>query len=125
MARRITVLVVDDEEGIREIAEAILSLAGYRVLTAANGQEAIQVLAVETIDLLFTDIRMPGMNGFDLASQAKVSQPSLRLLYSTGFTDIARRDAPLGRILCKPWRAHELVGEIGDALARNGELTEA
>jgi CheY-like chemotaxis protein len=117
MARRITVLVVDDEQGIREVAEAILSLAGYRVLTAANGHEAIQIIAAETIDLLFTDIRMPGMDGFDLASQAKVSQPNLRVLYSTGFAGKSCGDAPIGRTLCKPWRAHELVAEVGDALA--------
>jgi CheY-like chemotaxis protein len=121
MARRITVLVVDDEPEIREIAEAILSLAGYRILTAANGQEAIGIIAARAVDLLFTDIRMPGMDGFDLATQAKISQPSLRVLYSTGFAGRARGDAPVGRTLRKPWRAWELVAEIGNALARNSD----
>jgi CheY-like chemotaxis protein len=121
MARRITVLVVDDEQGIREVAEAILSLAGYRVLTAANGHEAIQIVTAKTIDLLFTDIRMPGMDGFDLATQAKISQPNLRVLYSSGFTGRERGDAPFGRTLRKPWRAGELVAEISNALARNSD----
>jgi CheY-like chemotaxis protein len=121
MARRITVLVVDDEPEIREIAEAILSMAGYRVLTAANGQEAIQIIAAKPVDLLFTDIRLPGMDGFDLATRAKRSQPDLRVVYSTGFAGRDRGAAPLGRTLQKPWHAWELVAEIGSALARSRE----
>jgi CheY-like chemotaxis protein len=118
MARVFTILIVDDEEAIREVAGTILASAGYRVLTAAEGNEAIRVLRSETVDLLFTDVIMPGMSGYELALAAKRLQPELRVLYTSGFPGWAHNSAivPRAHTLPKPWRAQQLVSEIDHAL---------
>ncbi len=118
MARVFTVLIVDDEEGIRDVAGTILASVGYRVLTAADGNEAIRIIAAETVDLLFTDIIMPGMSGYELAMAAKRIRPELRVLYTSGFPGWGHNSAlvPHANTLPKPWRAQQLVSEIDHAL---------
>jgi DNA-binding NtrC family response regulator len=118
MARVSTILIVDDEEAIRDIAGAVLTAVGYRVLTAADGNEAIRIILAEPVDLLFTDVIMPGMSGYELACAAKSIQPALRVLYTSGFpgwTEPAAA-APRAHTLAKPWRAQQLVSEIDHAL---------
>ena len=112
-----TVLVVDDEPEVVAIASEILQDNGYRVLMACTPARALDVLEHEPgIELLFTDIVMPGMSGFELARQAQALQPALRVLYTSGYV----RDAPptLGsaRLLAKPWRATQLEDEVRSAL---------
>ncbi len=112
-----TVLVVDDEPEVLAIASEILQDNGYRVLKACTPASALDVLEHEPgIELLFTDIVMPGMSGFELARQAQALQPALRVLYTSGYV----RDAPptLGsaRLLAKPWRATQLEDEVRSAL---------
>jgi DNA-binding NtrC family response regulator len=118
MARIFTILIVDDEEAIREVAGAILASAGYRVLTAPDGNAALRLLLAERIDLLFTDIIMPGMSGYELALAAKRIRPELRVLYTSAFPGWAKAPAalPEANTLPKPWRAQQLVSEIDHAL---------
>jgi CheY-like chemotaxis protein len=118
MARVFTILIVDDEEAIRDIADAILTSAGYRVLTAADGSAALRIVLAEPVDLLFTDIIMPGMSGYELAMAAKRIRPELRVLYTSGFPGwgLAGAAAPPAHTLVKPWRAQQLVSEIDHAL---------
>ena len=118
MARVFTILIVDDEEAIRDVAGAILASAGYCVLTAADGNEAMRVLRSQPVDLLFTDIIMPGMSGYELAVAAKRLRPELRVLYTSGFPGWAHNSAvvPRAHTLPKPWRAQQLVSEIDHAL---------
>ena len=118
MARVFTILIVDDEEAIRDVAGAILASAGYRVLTAADGNQAIGLLRAEPIDLLFTDIIMPGVSGYELALAAKRLRPELRVLYSSGFPGRSHHATvvPRAHMLPKPWRAQQLVSEIDHAL---------
>jgi two-component system cell cycle sensor histidine kinase/response regulator CckA len=85
-----TILVVEDQEEVRVLAVAILERYGYRVLSAAGAEEAIALAKVHpgTIDLLLTDIIMPGMNGRALARQLAADRP-LRVLYMSGYTENA------------------------------------
>lgn len=110
-----TILIVEDDRDVRELAIAVLEDAGYRVLEAASGDEAHRLLLAHPdlrIDLLFTDIVMPGqIDGIDLAGAARALRPGLKVLYTTGFADLVRRhgDAALhGTVLHKPYRPGEL-----------------
>jgi DNA-binding NtrC family response regulator len=82
-----TILVVEDEDGIRDVARRILKRHGYRVRAAAGGPEAIELLAAiaEPIDLLLTDAVMPGMLGKALAGEVAARRPGTRVLYMSGY----------------------------------------
>jgi CheY-like chemotaxis protein len=116
------VLVVDDNAGVRDVAAAMLEEAGYGVLLAADGTEAMDLLErYPGIDLLFTDIVMPGLDGFMLADMAKVRRPELKILYATGFMELANaRSKPgvlHGPIIDKPYRPQQLQAEVARALS--------
>jgi CheY-like chemotaxis protein len=87
-----TVLLVEDEELVRDLATRLLEQQGYRVLKAANGQEALLVAKEhpgETIHLLLADIVMPQMGGKELADWLKISRPNVKVLYTSGYADDA------------------------------------
>ena len=81
------VLVVDDEAAIREVAHRVLTSAGYRVITAANGQDALDVLEDPgtRADVLLTDVVMPGMTGEAFAARVKTMRPDIRVLFMSGY----------------------------------------
>jgi CheY-like chemotaxis protein len=110
-----TILVVDDDPAILEYAGGVLEECGYAVLTALNAATALVTLRDnERIDLLFTDVVMPGSDGIELARRAGEQLPGLKVLFTTGYsTD----PAPGGRLLKKPYRPHQLAGAIAAALA--------
>ena len=117
-----TVLIVEDEEAVRGLARRILERQGYAVLEARGGREALALAATHdgAIDLLLTDIVMPGMNGRLLAEQLLDAHPELRVLYMSGYTDdeIVRRgmfDRGTG-FLEKPFSAETLARAIRAAL---------
>src|SRR5689334_14203450 len=85
--RKSTILVVDDDEGVLNIAIAILEDLGYQTIGVTTGARALQVLATEgnRIDALFSDIMMPGMDGFELAEQAKALRPNLKIILTSGY----------------------------------------
>jgi len=86
--RSARVLVVDDEEGIRVFVCRVLQDAGYDVVMAASGAEAIAMAStLGTIDLLVTDEMMPSMAGHELARAVREREPGVRVLYLTGFSD--------------------------------------
>src|SRR5207248_2864956 len=84
-----TVLVVEDEPSVRGLAVTALAAHGYAVLAAAHGQEAIEVCAKHQgpIDLVLTDLVMPGMSGRQLAGELATLRPEARVLYMSGYTD--------------------------------------
>jgi signal transduction histidine kinase/ActR/RegA family two-component response regulator len=87
-----TVLLVEDEPSVRDLANRLLKQQGYRVLEAANGEEALrlaQETAGERIHLLLTDVVLPQMSGKELADQLKTFRPDLKVLYTSGYTDFA------------------------------------
>jgi YesN/AraC family two-component response regulator len=105
----VKVLLVDDEMLIRLAARDVIEEAGDVVVEAANGNKALQVLSDDpSIGLLFTDIRMPGMTGLELAYQAEKLRPDLRIGISTGFSDI--QIPARWPVLHKPWTASALTG---------------
>ncbi len=106
-----TILVVDDDEDVLNLARASLEDQGYNVLHAPNAAEGLRILKGAKVDLLFTDIVMPGeMDGFELAEQARQACPGLRVLYTSGFLkELPRRGKPAeGAMLPKPWRLAHL-----------------
>jgi CheY-like chemotaxis protein len=113
-----TILVVDDDAEVRNVITQILSEAGRFILSAANGYEAVRALTEHHVDLLVTDVRMPGINGFELARQAKLLQPELQVIYLSGYVAEAERKAgrTFGLLLYKPIRRHDLLSEIKQAL---------
>ena len=110
------VLVVDDDADVREYAVSVLEEFGYRVLAAADGESALDILDRERdVDLLFTDVVMPGLNGFEVARLATAHRPELKVLFASGYaTDLT----PAGRLLKKPYRPAQLHREIEELLGK-------
>ena len=79
------ILMVDDESVIRELCARVLK--GYRVLQATSGEEALEILSRETVDLVLTDVMMPGMNGLDLLRAVKEREPNQVVVVMTGYAD--------------------------------------
>jgi CheY-like chemotaxis protein len=84
-----TVLLVEDEESVRELAHAMLKRLGYTVLCATNGGEALMLVKNydEPIDLLMTDVVMPGINGRELAERMSIARPAIKVLFTSGYTE--------------------------------------
>ena len=86
-----TILVVEDEEQVRDITVQILEAQGYNMLEASSGEVALALCAEyrEEIHLLITDVVMPGMSGKDLADRLTLTRPEMRVIYMSGYTDNA------------------------------------
>jgi len=127
---RETVLLVEDEPGVRALARRALTGFGYRVLEATNGVEALTVVRQTTdpIDLLLTDVVMPEMGGRELAQVLKQERPETRVLFTSGYPDsggialdVAESGVPY---LPKPYTPNELaekVREVLDAAVKGGD----
>jgi PAS domain S-box-containing protein len=119
-----TILVVEDEPSVREMLSSMLDIAGYRVFLASDGQEALSVLAtrVGAIDLLITDVIMPGMSGVELAANVTQISPGTRVLYMSGYTyDVIAQGGALEEgtlLLQKPFRMDTLERTVRSALAK-------
>jgi CheY-like chemotaxis protein len=121
MTRLKTILLVDDDADLREVMVAILSESGHTVLTAADGYEALRLLVDRSVDLLITDVKMPGITGFELARQAKLMRPHLHVIYLSGAGSPVDRGPSYGLVIQKPVRVGELLdlveGSIGSGVA--------
>lgn len=117
-----TILLVEDEPGIRALVRKILRREHYAVLEAGSAEEAMNVAAAQEgrIDLLITDVILPGMNGRDLAEGMRESLPDLRVLYISGFTtdeSVRAGSFPPGsKFLQKPFTLSALVGKVRESL---------
>jgi DNA-binding NtrC family response regulator len=113
MTAGITVLAVDDDEDIRTLVAEVLGLAGFRVLTAASGEAALDLLdGDEPIDVLFTDVVMSGLSGMELARRARRRRPLLRVLVASGYWPYIVTELGASECLSKPYEATELVASV-------------
>jgi signal transduction histidine kinase len=119
-----TVLVVEDQDGLRDLICEILEDARYRVLSAASGPAALSVSEAfpEPIHLLVTDVIMPGMSGTELVARLRQKRPQTRVLLISGYTQdvISRRDDPVEKfaLLRKPFTRAGLLQQVREALSR-------
>ena len=113
-----TVLLVEDEASVRSLVRTMLEMLGYAVVTAARGEEALALVrtAAEEIDLLVTDVVMPGMNGRELFEKLHAVQPTMKCLFVSGYTrDVVARHGVLEEginLLLKPFSITELATRV-------------
>lgn len=127
-----TVLVVEDEAAVREIACAILSDLGYRVLEAADGEEALRVFGANTasIDLLLTDVVLPGrVRGRELSERVRAVRPEVKVLFMSGYTENSivhhgRLDDG-AQLIGKPFKREQLARKVAGILGVPAEMGEA
>jgi two-component system, cell cycle sensor histidine kinase and response regulator CckA len=121
-----TILLVEDERPVRSTVRRLLERHGYKVLEAANGRDALSLLAARDgeIDLVLSDMVMPGMGGVELANRVRAQTPKLPVLLMTGYTEEAitrAGDRPIDEhIIEKPFTLHTMLERVRWALAANG-----
>jgi CheY-like chemotaxis protein len=115
------VLVVDDDPAVRKSIDRVLSGKGYAVITAENGEEAVRKLNEEKYDLVYTDIRMPGMSGLEVAEHVKAQQAWTPVVIITGYgSDAAEaraRAAGVSAFVHKPLSPEMIEDSARDAIA--------
>lgn len=117
-----TILLVEDADALRKLTHMLLEQHGYRVLVAANGAAALQLVEQkpERINLLLTDVIMPGLNGRALAGRLELLQPGLKILYMSGYTDDAIMDHGVlesgTHLLHKPFSEENLIRKVREVL---------
>jgi PAS domain S-box-containing protein len=122
-----TLLLVEDQDAVRELIERMLLEHGYQVLAAANGADAIALAGryPGTIHLLIADVILPGMNGRALADELRTTRPEMKVLYISGYSEeiVGRQGILDGQVayLTKPFRQDWLLSKVHETLAREGE----
>ena len=117
-----TILLVEDEDTVRDLARDILASCGYTVLEARHGADALSISAAHAgkIDLMLTDVVMPEMNGRELAERLAAQRPETKVLYMSGYTDHAVVHhgvlAPQTEFLQKPFTEAVLTRKLRDLL---------
>jgi two-component system cell cycle sensor histidine kinase/response regulator CckA len=118
-----TVLVAEDEPGVREVVRRLLDRNGYEVLEAASGKEALSIMATtgRRIDVLLTDVVMPGLSGKELATLVKKASSDVKVVFMSGYTnDIIAKQGVLHAdeiLVQKPFAEDELLTKLREALA--------
>ena len=116
-----TILLVEDEDVVRELARRVLERQGYTVLTCANGGEAVALADADErrIDLLLTDVVMPGLRGYEVAERVSATRPGIKILYMSGYAE----DALVGRaaingsaLIEKPFAIDALTRRVRETL---------
>ena len=108
-----TILLVEDDAGVRAVTAAMLKELQFTVIEADNGSHALDIVDRQPdIDLLFTDIVMPGMNGFELGRLARERRPQLPVLYATGYAASYTAPEKGADVLAKPYREADLLTKL-------------
>lgn len=112
MKSTISILVVDDEEMMRNLLTKILSREGYKMLTAENGNHALEIIKTDKVDLIISDMKMPQMNGFELLKHVKRDHPNVGVIIMTAYGDTYTvKDALLlgaDEYITKPFKSYEI-----------------
>jgi adenylate cyclase len=124
------ILVVDDEAGILSALKRLFRPIGYKILTAESGPLALDILAVEHVDLIISDMRMPGMTGAQFLAQAKATYPDVVRILLTGYSEVSATVAAINEggiyhYLPKPWDEHDLLLTVKRALEQQQLKNEA
>ncbi|HWE47139.1 MAG TPA: response regulator [Caulobacteraceae bacterium] len=109
------ILLAEDDDSLRGFLARALERAGHDVRVCENGDDALAALIDGPWDLLLTDIVMPGADGIEVARQAAVGQPDVRIMFITGFAAVAlsaAQSAPQAKVLSKPVHLREIVAEV-------------
>jgi two-component system, cell cycle sensor histidine kinase and response regulator CckA len=108
-----TILIVDDQDVVRDVIRLTLEGAGYTVLEAASPSAAIELVrGADPIDLVVADVVMPEMDAFELADRLATELPGVRILYTSGYTDAAAE----GPFIQKPFTPSELIDKVSAVL---------
>jgi len=114
-----TVLVVDDDDDVRAVTAAALEHCGFHVIEAASAPEALRLIdETEEIDLVLTDVVMPGVSGFHVVRGAEKRRPGIKVLVTSAYAEgLVDAQLPPGRFLPKPFRVRELQHKVSNLLA--------
>ncbi|MCC5858567.1 MAG: EAL domain-containing protein [Ectothiorhodospiraceae bacterium] len=115
-----TLLIVDDEEGVRNALRRLFRRDGYRLLLAANAEEALELMALNQVDVVLSDQRMPGTSGTELLSALRHMYPETVRMVISGYTDVtsvteAVNSGSIYKFISKPWDDEQLRGYIAEA----------
>jgi DNA-binding response OmpR family regulator len=109
----VRILLVEDDPLIREFVVEALREEGFRVVHAANGEDALAWYGRRVVDLLITDVKLPGsVDGWQIAERCREHDPGLPVIYATGFSPVAPRPVPGSLMLQKPYRPEDIVGAV-------------
>lgn len=116
--RRARILVVDDDDEVRAVTSDTIKEIGYQVVAVASAEDAVAKLTNERFDLLITDVAMPGTNGVELARRARLIDPEMPVLFSSGYADVQMFGEELSdeTVLKKPFRISEVAARIATSL---------
>jgi signal transduction histidine kinase/ActR/RegA family two-component response regulator len=122
-----SILLVDDDDGVRETTAAMLRDLGFKVIEAGSGGAALEILDTRRrIDLLLLDFAMPGMNGAEVARAAQARRPNLPILFVTGYADLAAiTHIAEHQVIRKPFQEAELARRLAHALSPDDEDLES
>jgi PAS domain S-box-containing protein len=125
-----TILVVEDDPEVRHLSAEMLRNQGYRIVEAADGNEALNALATASrVDLLFTDVVLPGgLSGLDLAAEVRSKRPELPVLYTSGYINVASVDEEIFdqdmELLRKPFSKQDLATKVRRVLDRDRQADQ-
>ncbi len=122
---RLRVLLIDDEETVRVTLSSLLHAVGHTVFEAGGGIEGLACVADQPLDLVITDLGMPGMTGWEVAQQIKATHPTLPVILLTGWgqqaTEALVGQGEVDQVLNKPIRLAELQAAIAQAMSRRAD----
>jgi len=112
-----TILIVDDEEALSNMLNDVLSEEGYQVLEANSAERALGILKSTNVDLMISDIIMPGMGGFELVEKVNELYPEVKIQLVTGYSDQVQEDVVLHKkILYKPYQNFDMLERVKSML---------
>ena len=114
MRRKLNILIVDDDEGVRRFVAEGLESYGYHIVQAASGAEATTLLDAAIPDVMIVDFAMPGMTGIELAQAARKRAPDMPIIMVTGYAEegVSADAGVITQILRKPFKIDALVGVL-------------